>query len=216
MSENRQPVENADRRVNRTRQVLEQALMELLREKAYNDITVQDITDRANVARPTFYLHFTDKQELLFSSLREIYDDLLNRHRATSHQERVEKILSTDNADASDFQHVADYADFYQVMLSDKGSIAFIYQVLEYLQNVMAEEVVACVNPPDAQLRLPPDFVGAFLAGAQIGVTYWWRKQHPEYSPEEVARMMHQMSNSSVAWAARLDESAQKTGNWSA
>ncbi len=54
-----------DRRVQRTRQLLEQALLALLEEQDYESITVQQITDRANLGRATFYLHYRDKEQLL-------------------------------------------------------------------------------------------------------------------------------------------------------
>jgi AcrR family transcriptional regulator len=68
-----------DRRKARTRQLLRDALMALIVEKGYEAISIQDIVDRANVARPTFYLHFKDKEELLFTSLVEIYEELFSR-----------------------------------------------------------------------------------------------------------------------------------------
>ncbi|MEM6707029.1 MAG: TetR/AcrR family transcriptional regulator, partial [Acidobacteriota bacterium] len=54
-----------DRRVTRTKRLLRQALMELVREKDYARITVQDILDRADVGRSTFYTHYRDKDDLL-------------------------------------------------------------------------------------------------------------------------------------------------------
>ncbi|MFN8375405.1 MAG: helix-turn-helix domain-containing protein [Anaerolineae bacterium] len=57
-----------DRRVDRTRALLQQALMELIREKGYDAVTIQDITDRANVGRATFYLHYPSKDALFLSS----------------------------------------------------------------------------------------------------------------------------------------------------
>src|SRR5689334_5502011 len=132
-----------DRRKERTRQLLRDALLELIPEKGYEAITLQDITDRANVARPTFYLHFKDKQDLLFSSIREIYDDLVARQSdAHKHTSLTESVMSLKQSDASDFQHVADFADFYRIMLSDKGSIAFVLMVLEYLSSIMCTEMV--------------------------------------------------------------------------
>ena len=53
--------EKDDRRSRRTRQILGNALVELMLEKRYADITVQDILDRADVGRSTFYTHYTDK-----------------------------------------------------------------------------------------------------------------------------------------------------------
>ena len=65
-----------DRRSQRTRRLLHQAIMSLMQEKRYDTITVQDIIDRADVGRSTFYAHFQDKEDLLNSNLEEILDDL--------------------------------------------------------------------------------------------------------------------------------------------
>jgi AcrR family transcriptional regulator len=61
-----------DPRIKRTRQLLQQALMELMAEKSFQAITVQDITERATVNRVTFYAHFEDKYALLEYTIREM------------------------------------------------------------------------------------------------------------------------------------------------
>ncbi len=63
-------VKKVDRRIQRTRALLRDALMRLIIRKGYDEITIQDITDEANVARTTFYLHFADKDELLLGTMR--------------------------------------------------------------------------------------------------------------------------------------------------
>src|SRR5687767_3562998 len=63
---------SGDRRVRRTRRLVQQALVELILEKGYDAVTVTDIIDRADVGRSTFYAHFTDKQDVLFSNLDEL------------------------------------------------------------------------------------------------------------------------------------------------
>ncbi len=60
-----------DRRVERTRQVLQQAFREVVQEKGFAATSIQDIAARANVNRGTFYLHFTDKYMLLDTFIRE-------------------------------------------------------------------------------------------------------------------------------------------------
>jgi AcrR family transcriptional regulator len=66
-----------DPRVKRTRQLLQQALIALIQEKAFQDITVQDIADRATVNRATFYAHFEDKYSLLDTCMREQFQQML-------------------------------------------------------------------------------------------------------------------------------------------
>ena len=56
-----------DRRVQRTRQLVQKALIDLIGERGYAGITIQDIVNRANVGRTTFYLHFNSKDELFIS-----------------------------------------------------------------------------------------------------------------------------------------------------
>ena len=56
-----------DRRVQRTRELLQNALIDLISERGYDGLTIQDIVDRANVGRTTFYLHFNSKEDLFVS-----------------------------------------------------------------------------------------------------------------------------------------------------
>jgi AcrR family transcriptional regulator len=198
-------VRREDRRKERTRQLLRDALLKLIPEKGYEAITLQDITDRANVARPTFYLHFKDKQDLLFSSLREIYDDLAQRqHVACDPLE----LLAEDRKEGldSDFQHVADNVDFYQTMLTDKGSMAFMLMVLEYLNTVVGHEITQRLSEDNKTPRVPSDFISSFIAGAEIGVVNWWLKHNQmRYSPEQISQMMNHVSLLGTGWALKLD-----------
>src|SRR5215207_8703397 len=65
-----------DRRSKRTRQLLSGAFMELMQEKRYDTITVQDILDRANIGRSTFYAHYTDKEDLLITEITRVIHQL--------------------------------------------------------------------------------------------------------------------------------------------
>src|SRR6266705_956618 len=71
--------ERVDPRVKRTRKLLQQAFLELLQEKGFATISIQDITERATVNRATFYAHFPDKYALVDSIIREQF-----QHLATS------------------------------------------------------------------------------------------------------------------------------------
>jgi len=201
------PHRKEDRRKERTRQLLRDALLELIPKKGYEAITLQNITDRANVARPTFYLHFKDKQDLLFSSVREMYDDLVQRQsQSHKHSNLAEAVTRLEQADSSDFQHVADYADFYRVMLSDKGSIAFVLMVLEYLSTIMRTEIVDKLMTNDTAPRIPLDLISSYLAGAEIGIVNWWLKTNQmQYSPQQVADMMGFLCQLGTGWALKLD-----------
>jgi AcrR family transcriptional regulator len=63
-----------DPRIERTREMLRNALMALIQEKGFDAISVQDITERARLNRATFYLHYRDKQDLLIRTNEEVFD----------------------------------------------------------------------------------------------------------------------------------------------
>ncbi|MBL8134619.1 MAG: TetR/AcrR family transcriptional regulator [Anaerolineae bacterium] len=191
MSEN---TSRTDPRIARTQKLLGDALRDLIVELGYDSITVQDISDRAEVSRTTFYLHFKDKDELLFTSMRRIYDDLTR-----AHQSRLADVNSLDDieraaCDASDYQHVAQYADFYRAMLGKHGSAAFIQQVMNYLTDEMSKAIVNPASAGIGALPIPPAIIAAFLAGAQIGMINWWLQNDMQHSAEEMALMQYRLS----------------------
>ena len=61
-----------DRRVSKTRKALKEALTDLILEEGYEGVTVQDVIDRADVGRSTFYAHFVDKDDLLMAILADL------------------------------------------------------------------------------------------------------------------------------------------------
>ena len=88
-----------DRRVQKTRQILQKAIIELIIEKGFDSITVQDILDKANVGRSTFYAHYQDKGELLHSCFDELHK-LLEDHAVS---------LSAGSANSPDSEIITDF-----------------------------------------------------------------------------------------------------------
>ena len=74
---------SADRRTQRTRKALQEALISLMFEKSYDAILIQEILDRANIGRSTFYTHFRDKDELLVEGLQNLRSMLRDAQLAT-------------------------------------------------------------------------------------------------------------------------------------
>ena len=97
-----------DRRVKRTRNLLGNALLELVQEKKFEQITIQDITDRADLNRATFYLHYGSKEELLANSLEGHFDALVEQITPLTLQK---PIWENPEADEMVFAHVAEHAE---------------------------------------------------------------------------------------------------------
>lgn len=194
-----------DRRAERTRRLLHDALMALIVEKGFDAIQIQDITDRADVARPTFYLHFRTKEELLFSGMQEIYDGLMRQPMSGTREEILALLGEVDAVEDQDFRHVAEHADFYRVMLSEKGSLTFLLLLLHYLAAEFEGHIVEKLRAPDTAPRLPADLIASFIAGAQIGVVSWWLKNDLPLSSQDMARAMQFMAAHGINWALDLN-----------
>jgi AcrR family transcriptional regulator len=195
-----------DRRIQRTRQLLRDSLMELIVERGFSDLTIQDITDRANVSRTTFYLHYRDKYELLFDNIQILYTGLISNSIGSISREGLlsgecDHILG----DPGDYVHVAQYADFYRAMLSKKGDAGFIVRVEEYLaqlsQSLFIEPLISPENPP----LIPAAMAAHALAGAQIGMVIWWLKNDMPLSPEEMAQKAYIINGFGLWGALGLD-----------
>ena len=184
-----------DRRGPRTRRLLRDALIALILEKGYDAVTVQDITDRANLGRATFYLHFKNgKDQLLMTSLREMFDDLKSRISPPS----PDIPLGDTAMRMIPFQHAFEYRDLYRVtLLSQQGTAAIVNGIREYLAGSMRERIDVAVG--DHQPLVPLEVLANYLAGAMISLISWWLKQDTNYTAEQMADMFRQLSMPTIS-----------------
>jgi len=194
-----------DRRVARTRAALRDAVFALIREKGFDALTVQDITDRANLSRATFYLHFKDKEELLTVSLQEIYEAL----RAPGPEITLAALCSSPEAEqaffAGDLQHVADYAELYRTMLSEQGVWPFWTRILDYLREEARGDFERLVAENRRPVVVPIELVASFCAGASLGVLRWWLLEAPTTPIPRLAQMIQQIESYGLWWALGIE-----------
>lgn len=171
-----------DRRVRRTRRNLGEALIALIVERGYDRITVQDILDRADVGRSTFYAHFRDKDALLLSSFDELRDDLRRDMDALTPGE-----MPDDPAHPVSvvFRHTYDHRPIYRALCGRQGGNV----VDGHLRTMFGALLGDHLRPhlAAAGSSLPPPIVAEFYASALIGVLKWWVNEDFPYPPHEVA-----------------------------
>lgn len=180
--------EPADRRVRRTRRALREALVALIVERGYEKVTVQDVLDRADVGRSTFYAHYRDKDDLF----RSCFDDL----RAELEHD-LAAVAGGPPPDPTRpvgvlFEHAYRNQRVYQALCGRSGETAGT----RHLQRLVLDALRAHLTP--VGLRLPVDVVAEYLAGALLGVLVWWVRQGFPQPPAEIARTVQQMATPSV------------------
>lgn len=180
-----------DRRKVRTRQMLRDALIALILKKGYDTTTIEDITNRANLGRATFYLHYRDKEDLLLSTLENTFDELAKDLKPIS-------LESTSTAQAQAliaFQHAAENRDLYRVMLSGQGSGSLIRRVREYLATLLQQRIQMLLQqlPPGA-MPIPVEILAQHIAGSLLTLLIWWLENDLPYSAEYMAQTFQQLN----------------------
>ncbi|MCC7205773.1 MAG: TetR/AcrR family transcriptional regulator [Anaerolineae bacterium] len=179
-----------ERRKQRTRALLRQAAIDIMLERGYDAVTVQDIVNRADVGRGTFYIHFKDKEDLLWSVIDEQLNDL---HRQIQQialdrpfEERVYFIWLLN------FQYVADNRRLIHMALGPKGHGPLAYRVYFRMAGMMLTDLPSFA--PRMPFKLPFEFMANYLIGAQMQITVWWLDHMDDYSAQDIARMFYQMT----------------------
>lgn len=180
-----------DRRIQRTRQLLQDALVELTLEKGYDKITVKDIIDHANVGRSTFYAHFQDKDDLLLVGVhgtrinQELSDHLADEHEAGVHDFQVVSILAI-------FRHAQQSHRLYKAGLGKQGADLIFKASHEYLCR--AVETHLTEHFPDAQQRkVPLPILVDYVANSVLTLLRWWLDHDMPYSPEQMDEFFYHL-----------------------
>jgi AcrR family transcriptional regulator len=185
----------ADRRVQRTRELLQQALIELLNERGYEAITVQDIVDRANVGRTTFYLHYRGKHDLFAHCHEAIvrqfqFGPLHGRSKA----ELLAPEASPESASA--FRHLSEARALLSPIFHGPDSQV----ILRQMRRRGAQHIQASLQAafPDADSSIPLEVLANYLAGAQISLMQWWLERRRPHTPEVLAQAFHRLQRAAI------------------
>lgn len=179
--------EKVDRRVRRTRRQLSEAMLSLLIERNYEDITIQEITERADLNRATFYHHFNHKDELLAAALEARFDELVESFGKLPTDSTI---LDDRTPELMTFRHVAQHAKLYKVLLSDRGMGHVIYRIIHYIAH-FAETKLLAVKPHRLKTSVPNELLAQHIAGSIFAMLSWWVANDLPYTPEEMAEIAH-------------------------
>jgi AcrR family transcriptional regulator len=181
-----------DVRVQRTRELLVQALFELTVEKGFAAVTVSDIAERARVNRSTFYRHYLDKYDLLSKYLDElqaqISDAALQVEKASD--KSSEKIPA---GLLLLIKHVRENADFYRVMLGKKGDQVFTHrfrQLSEQRYRYIFSRSGKSVDLKSSLIEMKL----SYISSAAVGTILWWLENKQPITPEQLATWLGQLS----------------------
>ncbi len=167
-----------DRRVRRTHRLLGEALLSLIVEQDYESISITDITNRADLNRATFYLHFGTKEALLIATLEERFDELVQQIEAHSSDDALPQKWSDVDAERLIFAHVAEHAVMYRVLIGDGGVGYVAHRIISYIAAQVAGDLRQA-KPTAVVEPIPIDLIAQHIAGSTYARLCWWLENAP-------------------------------------
>lgn len=181
-----------DRRITRTKTALHQALLDLVKEKSYSTISVEEIVQRANLGRATFYLHYKDKEDLLL-------EDLTPRLNALVEEVGEKPLIDWYRENQGDlvlsiFSIVRDNADLFALITRDQSNRVFdrIRCIIVAAGHRLVSDNT-WVREKVSHLSVPEEYIFNYFAGAMWASIVWWVSDGFTKTTEEMGVMFGQL-----------------------
>src|SRR5713101_6928294 len=180
-----------DQRIRRTCERLGSALVALIQEKPIDDVTVQEVLDRASVGRSTFYLHYRDKDDLLLSQLEKFLEMMSTA--LSIRQEESHRVVPV----AELFAHIGDQKKLYRT-LADSGRLNDFFDLAQgYFARGIEQRLTESKRLSNLRLsNLPQRELSArasALAGSVLSLLRWWLDRGAKESPDAMDELFHRM-----------------------
>ena len=171
-----------DRRSQRTRHLLSEAFVQLMREKGYSAITVNDLIERANIGRSTFYSHYRDKDDLFVHELDRVIEALSHR---IPQEEELPFFPSLGL-----FRHVGEEYELYKALVWTPG----IDLLIKHLQKSLSSRIEQGLQKNAKDYDIPLPILANSIAGSFLTLLKWWLENKMTYSPEEMDAMFRRLT----------------------
>ena len=171
-----------DRRIRRTRDALGDALIALMHEKPFAEINVQDVLDRAQISRSTFYTHYSGKNDLLLSDAEDFFEMMAFQiPRKGECSNRVAPVCEM-------FTHIGKVREFYATIVASGK----LHDILELGHGYFARGIEQRLThfKPDLGAKQRAALAHGF-AGAFISLMSWWIHHGMSPSPEQIDELYH-------------------------
>lgn len=188
-----------DRRVHRTHMSLHKALMSLILEKKYESITVQQILDRADVGRSTFYMHFRDKDELLFNGFHYLEEFLESAQRVSTPAsgKSYERIIGFS---LGMFEHAQQYRRVNRALLGSSAEPVAQRRIHSILSGIVSRELkLELQSRTRSNVPVSPELLTHFLVSTFTSVLTWWLNSKNPVSPKEIDAAYRRLTLPSLA-----------------
>lgn len=168
-----------DRRIRRTRKLLGDALISLALEKAYDEISIQEITDRADIGYRTFFRHYSDIDQLL----KDVLSTLMLELRSLMTPPDPKLLIAADfklkdwENGIILFRHVQEHGDLYRVLLHSERSL--VDSIVEFTTKEIRANLGSVIIP-----GVPVEIIAGHMVSTTLALVRWWLDTDMTTPPE--------------------------------
>jgi AcrR family transcriptional regulator len=167
-------------------------MLALIKEKGFEALTVQEIIDRANVGRATFYAHFDNKDDLLVSGFEDLRASLKAHQReALTRGRTVEDRVFGFSQEV--FAHTSEYRDVFRAMVGKRSGGVVERMLHKLVVDLVREDVKETVAQREND-AVPAEALVQFIAGALFGLLMWWLEGKNRLSVAEVNALFRRLA----------------------
>lgn len=177
-----------DRRIAKTKILLENSLIKLMIEKGFDKISIKDLCEEADINRGTFYLHYKDKYDLLeqkedeiLKGFIEIVTNIVEKHPKNFILPANKEILL--HIFTKIYIYAKENADFMRVLLGTNGDLNFQMKIRNFIESCLVQNIA--INHEIE--KLPVKYIATIASSAQLGILQKWLKSGMEETPQELA-----------------------------
>ena len=180
-----------DRRILKTRQGLQDALFSLMQEKSYHKITIQDIIDRANVGRSTFYSHYETKEDLLLNCISHLLEAvnqyIKNYLEMGGEQPRIFPVSEL-------FDHIKENMKPMKGLMKAESSELFFNKIQTYWNSTI-EEYIQTKLPNNSEPEVPVVILSNHITSTLINLLKWWINNKMPYTSQQMDQYFQKLIN---------------------
>ncbi|MDX8045848.1 TetR/AcrR family transcriptional regulator [Gracilibacillus sp. S3-1-1] len=176
--------EKLDRRKKYTRMVLKDSLVQLMNEKSFSSITVKEVCLHADINRSTFYTHFTDVENLLFSIEEEIITEMNRSLEALKFAKEEESIKMTEKL----LEYVQKHKEIFEALLENNTGTSFEKRVMDIAKICLLDSTPATNTDAAA-------YLSTFMISGSVHVIKDWLFNEKKQTPKQMAELISEFTN---------------------
>lgn len=177
-------MKKTDRRVRKTRTLLKNGLIKLMKEKSIKEITVQELVDEVDINRSTFYLHYKDIYDLVEQLEQEVFDSFKMLINDFGEKKEDEKFL------IALYQNIENYGDLAQALISSHGDMSFVHRLIMTIRGEIAPYVEDIITQKS---DIQNEYIYEYCLFGTLGLIKKWMDRSFQETAEVMAKVTNQL-----------------------